>query len=66
MDFFFFGCFLILHKTYFALKTRKKIDTISYQTHEEAKNQSGNDKKDIRTPSRNSEGHCEIVVKMLK
>ena len=47
------------------LKTRKEIHVISYQTHEKAKNQGGYHKEEVRTPSRNSKGHCEIVVKML-
>lgn len=65
MHLLFLGCFLVLHKTHVALKKGEKNGIISYQTHEKAKNQGSHDEKDIRTPSRNSKGHCEIVVKML-
>lgn len=47
------------------LKEEKKRLELSYQTHEQAKHQSSNDEKDVRTPCRNSKSHCEIVVKVL-
>lgn len=65
MCFFFLGCFVVLQEIHLTLKTGKEIGIISYQTHEKAKNQGSYDEKDVRTPSRNSKGHCEIVVKML-
>lgn len=65
MCFFFLACSVVFHETHLTLKTRKETGILSYQTHEKAKNQGGYDEKDIRTPSRNSKGHCEIVVKML-